>query len=46
MAVYDDATSEQYRPLIVDLSNAHYIDDRLGFRCGAWDIIYPNAAEL
>lgn len=43
MNVYNNATSEQYRPLIVDLSNAHYIDPRLRFRCGKWNVIYPNA---
>ena len=46
MIVYHDATSVRYRPLIIDLSNAHYIDERLRFRCGAWNIIYPYAAEL
>ena len=46
MEVYHDATSEQYRPLIVDLSNAHYIDPRLRFRCGEWSTVYPNAASI
>ena len=46
MEVYRDATGEQYSPLIVDLSNAHYVDPRLRFRCGGWDSIYPHAAEL
>ena len=46
MEVYDDATSEQFRPLIADLSSAHYTDPRLRFRCGVWDVVYPNAADL
>ena len=46
MEVYNDATSEQYRPLIVDLSDAHFVDPCLRFRCGEWEKIYPNAADL
>ena len=32
--VYNDATDKQYRPLIVDRSNANFTDSRLRFRCG------------
>jgi hypothetical protein len=45
MEIYEDATSEQYRPLIVDLSNAYYVDPRLRFRC-SWDEVYPDAENL
>ena len=42
MEVYNDATGERYMPLIIDLTNSQYIDKRLKFRCGEWNIIYPN----
>ena len=45
MALYNDATSERFRPLIIDLSNAQYIDPRLRFRCG-WDTVYLNTESL
>lgn len=42
MEVYNDATNIRYKPLIIDLTNSQYIDKRLKFRCGQWNIIYPN----
>ena len=45
MDIYNDATSEKFRPLILDLSNSFYIDPRLRFRCD-WNIIYDNTEDI
>ena len=47
MALYNDATSEPHRPLIVDLSpQTKHMDPRLRFRCGDWNIIYPQGQNI
>ena len=42
MEIYNNATSVRYSPLIIDLTHSEYIDKRLKYRCGEWNIIYPN----
>ena len=44
MRLYEDATDEEFRPLIVDIKAKKH-EPCLRFRC-AWDVVYSNAQDL